>query len=82
MRRNPGDYPPSDAAARDLHFGMAPGRSACPASRAGRGGELSLKEVEAQDAFTQMRHEVLSLSDGVEVNEVLGIIDNHTPEWV
>ena len=45
-------------------------------------GELSPKEVEAQDAFTQMRDEVLNLSDGVEVNEVLGIIDNHTPEWV
>ena len=30
----------------------------------------------------QMRDEVFSLSDGVEVNEVLGIIDNHTPEWV
>jgi hypothetical protein len=44
--------------------------------------ELSPKEVEAQDAFTQMRDEVLNLSDGVEVNEVLGIIDNYTPEWV
>jgi hypothetical protein len=45
-------------------------------------GELSPKEVEAQDAFTQLRDEVLNLSDGVEVNEVLGIIDNYTPEWV
>ena len=45
-------------------------------------GELSPKEVEAQGAFTQMRDEILNLSDGVEVNEVLGIIDHHTPEWV
>jgi len=43
---------------------------------------LSLTEVEAQEAFTQLRDEVLNLLDGVEVNEVLGIIDNHTPEWV
>ena len=46
------------------------------------GGGLSAKEVEAQHAFTQMRDEILNLSDGVEVNEVLGIIDNYTPEWV
>ena len=46
------------------------------------GEGLSPKEVEAQDAFTQMRDEILNLSDGVEVNEVLGIIDNRTPEWV
>jgi hypothetical protein len=44
--------------------------------------ELSPREVEAQDAFTQMRDVVLNLSDGLEVNEVLGIIDDHTPEWV
>jgi len=43
---------------------------------------LSPKEVEAQEAFTQLRDEILHLSDGLEVNEVLGIIDNHTPEWV
>jgi hypothetical protein len=43
---------------------------------------LSPKEVEAQEAFTQLRDEILRLSDGLEVNEVLGIIDNHTPEWV
>ena len=54
--------------------------AARPALSSGDG--LSAKEVEAQDAFTQMRDEILSLSDGVEVNEVLGIIDNHTPEWV
>lgn len=35
-----------------------------------------------QAAFTQMRDEILNLSDGLEVNEVLGIIDNHAPEWV
>jgi hypothetical protein len=44
--------------------------------------ELTPREVEAQEAFTQLRDEVLNLLDGVEVNEVLGIIDNHTPEWV
>jgi hypothetical protein len=43
---------------------------------------LSPREVEAQDAFTRLRDEILNLSDGLEVNEVLGIIDNYTPEWV
>ena len=43
---------------------------------------LSPKEVEEQEDFTQLRDEILHLSDGLEVNEVLGIIDNHTPEWV
>jgi hypothetical protein len=43
---------------------------------------LSPREVEAQEAFTEMRDEILNLSDGLEVNEVLRIIDNHTPEWV
>jgi hypothetical protein len=44
--------------------------------------ELSPREVEAQEAFTQMRDLILNLSDGLEVNEVLGIIDDHTPKWV
>ena len=44
--------------------------------------ELSPREVEAQEAFTQLRDEILNLSDDLEVNEVLSIIDNHTPEWV
>jgi hypothetical protein len=54
--------------------------------------ELSTKEVETvanlesllrmQEAFTQLRDKILNLSDGLEVNEVLRIIDNHTPEWV
>ena len=57
------------------------GAATVPAALAADGG-LSAKEVEAQDAFTQMRDEILNLSDGVEVNEVLGIIGNHTPEWV
>jgi hypothetical protein len=43
---------------------------------------LSPREVEAQEAFTEMRDEILNLSDGLEVNQVLCIIDNHTPEWV
>jgi hypothetical protein len=43
---------------------------------------LSPKEVEAQEAFTQLRDEILHLSDGLEVNEVLGSIDYYTPKWV
>jgi len=43
---------------------------------------LSPKEIEAQQAFTEMRDEILNLSDPAEVNEVLRIIDNYTPEWV
>lgn len=50
--------------------------------QAGEVAELTPKEVEAQNAFTQMRDEILSLSDGLEVNEVLCVIDNYTPEWV
>jgi hypothetical protein len=45
-------------------------------------GELSPKEVEAQEAFTKMRDEILSRSDGLGVNEVLSVIDNFTPDWV
>jgi hypothetical protein len=58
--------------------------AAPPAPEAGDVGEFELtpREVEAQEAFTQLRDELLNLLDGVEVNEVLGIIDNHTPEWV
>ena len=44
--------------------------------------ELTPREVEAQEAFTQLRDEVLNLSEGAELNKVLRIIDNHTPEWV
>jgi hypothetical protein len=55
--------------------------TAPPAPEAGE-FELTPREVEAQEAFTQLRDEVLNLLGGVEVNEVLGIIDNHTPEWV
>jgi hypothetical protein len=45
-------------------------------------GELSPREVEAQEAFTEMRDEILSRSDGLGVNEVLSVIDNFTPDWV
>jgi hypothetical protein len=45
-------------------------------------GELSPREVEAQEAFTEMRDEILSRSDGLGVNEVLSIIDSFTPDWV
>jgi hypothetical protein len=44
--------------------------------------QLTPKEVEAQECFTALRDEILNLNDGPEVNEVLHIIDNHTPEWV
>ena len=46
---------------------------------------LSPKETEAQQAFTQMRDEVLSGVEGLDsdqINSILYIIDNHTPEWV
>jgi hypothetical protein len=41
-------------------------------------GKLSPREVEAQEAFTEMRDEILSRSDGLGVNEVLSIIDSFT----
>ena len=44
--------------------------------------QLTPKEVQAQECFTALRDEILNLNDGLEVNEVLHIIDNHTPEWV
>jgi hypothetical protein len=43
---------------------------------------LSPKEVDAREAFTQLRDEILHLSGPLEVNEVLGSIDYYTPEWV
>jgi hypothetical protein len=43
---------------------------------------LSPKEVDAQEAFTQLRDEILDVSGPLEINEVLNIIDNYTPEWV
>jgi len=43
---------------------------------------LSYKEKEAQESFTDLRDEILNLEDDAEINEILGIIDNHTPEWV
>jgi hypothetical protein len=44
--------------------------------------QLTPKEIEAQECFTELRDEILNLHDGLGVNEVLRIIDNHTPEWV
>jgi hypothetical protein len=44
--------------------------------------QLTPKEVQAQECFTALRDEILNLNDGLEVNEVLHIIDNHTPDWV
>jgi hypothetical protein len=43
---------------------------------------LSPKEVDTREAFTQLRDEILHLLGPLEVNEVLGIIDYYTPEWV
>ena len=46
---------------------------------------LSPKEIEAQEAFTQMRDEVLGGVEGLDndqINSILYIIDNYTPEWV
>ena len=46
---------------------------------------LSPKEIEAQEAFTQMRDDVLGGVDGLDndqINSILHIIDNYTPEWV
>jgi hypothetical protein len=44
--------------------------------------QLTSKEEQAQECFTALRDEILNLNNGLEVNEVLHIIDNHTPEWV
>jgi len=81
------DNPPGKAVAIEPRGCPAPGACSCveptpPAPEVGEVGELSPKEVEAQNAFTQLRDEVLNLSGDVEVNEVLAIIDYSTPEWV
>ena len=62
---------------------------ASPATRAALAAEpaegLSPKEIEAQEAFTQMRDDVLSGVEGLDndqINSILHIIDNYTPEWV
>ena len=44
--------------------------------------QLTPKEVQAQECFTALRDEILNLHDGLDVNEVVHIIDNYTPEWV
>jgi hypothetical protein len=46
---------------------------------------LSPKEIEAQEGFTQMRDEVLGGVEGLyshQINIVLNIIDDYTPECV
>jgi hypothetical protein len=43
---------------------------------------LSPKEADAQEAFTQLRDEILHLSGPLEVNAVLDTIDYYTPKWV
>ena len=75
-------YDPDSAEAKELDAGFRVLERARAALAEPEPVGLSPREVEAQDAFTQLRDEILSLSDGVEVNEVLGIIDNYTPEWV
>ena len=44
--------------------------------------QLTPKEVQAQECFTALRDEIFNLNDGLDVNAVLHIIDNYTPEWV
>jgi hypothetical protein len=69
---------------RALELWGAASTSAQPAAIAqpAEADQLTLKEVEAQECFTALRDEILNLNDGLEVNEVLHVIDNHTPEWV
>ena len=65
----------------DLRDAIAAGKAAL----AEPVGELSPKEVEAQEAFTQMRDEILNGIEGFDndqINQILGIIDDHTPKWV
>jgi hypothetical protein len=70
-----------DRAATLLQQPSAPAPAVPEAGEVGE-FELTPREVEAQEAFTQLRDEVLNLSEGAELNKVLRIIDNHTPEWV
>ena len=56
-----------------------------PAEPAEPAEGLSPKDIEAQEAFTQMRDDVLSGVEGLDndqINSILHIIDNYTPEWV
>lgn len=58
---------------------------AAPSQPEAKGDELSPREVEAQEAFTGLRDEVLNYSEGLDndqINAILSVIDNHTPEWV
>ena len=55
------------------------------AARFRRAAELLPRLVEAMDAFTSLRNEILHGLDGFDpdqTNAVLDVIDNHTPEWV
>lgn len=54
-------------------------------SRLARIAELLPRLVEARDAFTSLRNEILHGLDGFDpdqTNAVLDVIDNHTPDWV
>lgn len=65
--------------------GLVPDTDTVPALAAEPVDGLSPKEIEAQEAFTQMRDEVLGGVEGLDsdqVNSILHIIDNYTPEWV
>jgi hypothetical protein len=43
--------------------------------------QLTPKETEAQECFAKLRDEILNLNDGLEVNEILSIIDDCAPTW-
>ena len=54
-------------------------------SKPPNGDELSPREVEAQEAFTKLRDEILNYSDQLDndqINAILHVIDHHTPDWV
>lgn len=65
--------------------GLSPVEPAPQAPQGVTAEGLSPKEIEAQEAFIQMRDDVLSGVEGLDnyqINTVLDIIDNYTPEWV
>jgi GNAT superfamily N-acetyltransferase len=43
---------------------------------------LPVPSAPNEECFTALRDEILNLHDGLDVNEMLHIIDNHTPKWV
>lgn len=76
---------PSPELMEEFEASLQPGRIKRLSAAAPAVGELSPREIEAKEAFARMRDHVLNGIEGLEndqINSVLDIIDDFTPDWV